>query len=393
VLQAKPIDDGVHVSTLTRLRPRAKPGQVHKLLVALVVPTRERDTPGTRRSVRVRAGLGAAVGAHPSGYEVLRGPRAFPRAGGTGGRVGEHSRASGRLQLDRLGHPLLGLAGEAALDRHGGKQRLAHEAVGRLLRVRNRGDEDPALGRSGSVVDLVPPADRQGMDHCHHRPILIFAAETLSRFLIEARAGDKAITPKNLAQLERKSGPDALREMYLTDEIFAGDAQALAAMRDASDGFEHGYMDISEVRGLLEPTLSRSMTLVRRSLVRASGVTAGVEAAVLAPNCDEPRGLVTPIFIARGDLTLKDPSKPPPDDTGALELDFPLPEPTANEQDGDEPPLLEFHPTITALSLPDNVEVNVRGTGLRAAHVKNCSSRVDGVSRADKADSGQGRLS
>ena len=81
MLQAKPIDDGVHVSTLTRLRARAKPGQVHKLLVALVVPTRERDTPGTRRSVRVRAGLGPAVRAHPSGYEVLRGPTAFPRAG------------------------------------------------------------------------------------------------------------------------------------------------------------------------------------------------------------------------------------------------------------------------------------------------------------------------
>lgn len=180
--------------------------------------------------------------------------------------------------------------------------------------------------------------------------------------------------------------------MYLNDEIFAGDTQALTAVRDASDGFEHGYMDINAVRDLLEPTLSRSMALVRRSLVRASGVTAGEEAAILVSDYDEPRGLVPPIFIVRGDLTLKDPSEPPPDDAGALELDFPLPEPTADEKGRDEPQL-EFHPSITALSLPDNVEVNVRGTGLRAAHVKNFSSMVGAVSRADQADSGEARSS
>lgn len=217
---------------------------------------------------------------------------------------------------------------------------------------------------------------------------LYIAAETLSRFLIEERASEKEMTPKNLARLFDKPGPDALRETYLTDEIFARDPEALAAMRDASDGFEHGYMDINAVRNLFEPTLSRSMALVRRSLVRASGVHAGAEAAVLASNYEEPRGLVPPIFIVRGDLTLKDPAQPPPDDVGALELDFPLPEPTASEKGGDEPPQLDFQPTITALSLPENTEVNVRGTGLRAAHVKNVSSKMDKVSRGNHSESG-----
>lgn len=222
---------------------------------------------------------------------------------------------------------------------------------------------------------------------------LYIAAETLSRFFIEARAADRAITPKNLARLEGKSVPDALREMYLVEEIFAGDAEALAAMRDASDGFEHGYMDINAVRDLIEAKLSRSMTLVRKSLVRACGVGASVEPALLAHDYDEPRGLVPPIFMVRGDLTLIDASMPPPADAGALELDFPLPEPTAIEKGSDEPPELKFDPAITALSLPDNVEVNVRGTGLRAAHVKDFTSTVDSVSRADQTDAGQARPS
>jgi hypothetical protein len=218
---------------------------------------------------------------------------------------------------------------------------------------------------------------------------LYIAAETLSRFLIEARAADKTITPKNLARLEGKPGPDALREMYLADEIFARDAEALAAMRGASDGFEHGYMNINAVRDLIEANLSRSMTLVRRSLVHASGISASVESALLAQDYDEPRGLVPPIFTVRGDLTLKDASRPPPSDAGALELDFPVPEPVANETGGDAPPELRFQPTITVLSLPDNVEVNVRGTGLRAAHVKNFSSTVDAVRRADQTETEQ----
>jgi hypothetical protein len=128
-------------------------------------------------------------------------------------------------------------------------------------------------------------------------------------------------------------------------------------------------------------------------MVRASNAAADVEAAVLAADYEKPRGLVPPIFIVRGDLTLKDPSKPPPDDVGALELDFPRPEPTAIEKEGDEPPQLKFHPKLTALGLPDNIEVNVRSTGLRAAHVKNFASTVDEVSRADQSDPGEARSS
>jgi hypothetical protein len=212
---------------------------------------------------------------------------------------------------------------------------------------------------------------------------LYVAAETLSRFLIEARSAEKGITPKNLARLMGESGPDALRERYLTDEVFGADEAALAAMRDASDGFEHGYMDINDVRGLIESKLERSMAFVRRSLVRAASIAADMESILLSSEYDQPRGLVPPIFMLRGDLTLKDPALPPPPDLGPLELDLPLPEPTAIEKGSGEPVEIKFQPKMTVLSVPENVNINVRGAGLRAAHVKGFSSEVSDVHRTE----------
>src|SRR5947209_2925756 len=67
---------------------------------------------------------------------------------------GTHLQALGSLQVAHLGNPLLGMARDAALDWHGRKQRLAHEPIGRFLRIPDRGDKDPALGRSCGVVEL-----------------------------------------------------------------------------------------------------------------------------------------------------------------------------------------------------------------------------------------------
>jgi hypothetical protein len=102
---------------------------------------------------------------------------------------------------------------------------------------------------------------------------LYISCETLSRFLIESRAAAKRITPKNLARLERVESEKQLRRRYLQDEIFAGDADALSAMKAASNGFEHGYMSVDEVRGLLDDVLERSMGLVRRALIEAQAQT------------------------------------------------------------------------------------------------------------------------
>ncbi len=121
---------------------------------------------------------------------------------------------------------------------------------------------------------------------------LFIAAETLSRFLIESRAASHGMTPKNLAQLLKAGSQDALSEQYLKAEIFAGDDEAREAMEEASNGFEHGYMSVDQVRGLMEPVLERAMGHVRAALVAASGATSEMAGRLLADNYAEPRGLI-----------------------------------------------------------------------------------------------------
>ena len=154
---------------------------------------------------------------------------------------------------------------------------------------------------------------------------LYIATETLSRFLIESRAAEKRITPTNLARLEKAPSKDALRARYIRDEIFADDAGAYEAIKAASDGFEHGYMAVQDVRGLMEPVLERSMGLVRRALIEATGVEADAKQILLGDEYSEPRALVPPIRVITGQLARTDQTKPAPPDLARLELDLPHP--------------------------------------------------------------------
>lgn len=159
-------------------------------------------------------------------------------------------------------------------------------------------------------------------------------------------------------------------------------------MRKASDGFEHGFMNVHDVRDLIEAVLERSMALVRGSLIRVCKLDSAVEAVLLGHAYEEPRGLVPPIFMIRGVLSLMDPSGPPPVEMQPLEIDFPLPEPVAIETPGKELPEVKFEPTITVLRLPSNVSITVTATGLRAANVKDVSTEIGTVHRAADAAPG-----
>jgi hypothetical protein len=128
---------------------------------------------------------------------------------------------------------------------------------------------------------------------------LFIAAETLSRFLIESRAHAAGITPKNLAR-SKGLNTEALRARYLLDDVFAGDQMALDAMREVSNGFEHGYMAVEDVRGRLEPALEHSMSLVRRALIATSGLDAAMSDRLFDSEYDEPRGLVPRIQFVSG---------------------------------------------------------------------------------------------
>ncbi len=205
---------------------------------------------------------------------------------------------------------------------------------------------------------------------------LFIAAEALSRFMLESRAASRSITPKNLAQLLKTSGPEALRRQHLSDEIFAGDGAALQAMEDASNGFEHGYMSVDQVRGLLEPVLERSMGHVRKGLITASGVATDVQSRLLAEKYAEPRGLIPEISFVTGQLRRQDSAQPPPTMVGGdVELTWNKLVPVAaRTPDGEVTLALPREVTPT---LPSNTTLDVSGFGMRAAYMKQTGEPLD----------------
>lgn len=198
---------------------------------------------------------------------------------------------------------------------------------------------------------------------------LYIAAETLSRFLLETRAAERGMTPTNLARLEGAASKDALRATYLRDDIFTSDSGALDAMQAASNGFEHGYMAMHEVHGLIEPVLERSMTLVHRALIKAANVGAAAEQILLGDGYDEPRALVPPLHVVAGQLATEDPTQPAPADLPRLELDYPSPAMVVQElPNGQVEHKLDGD--VKVLYLPDNVQIRNIRPGLRAAYVR-----------------------
>lgn len=195
---------------------------------------------------------------------------------------------------------------------------------------------------------------------------LYVAAETLSRFLIEQRAENQGMTPKNLAKLEHAGGPDSLRSRYLRDEIFAGDAAAFEAMNAASNGFEHGYLSIAEVRGLFQGTLAHSMGLVRRALIEAAQPP-DVAKETLLHGYDEPRGLPPTFAFVRGNISAVDPSNPPVLDGGAIELDWKRPQVSVTTNSTGEPEInIPLNATVT--DKPDDVELKLTQVAVRAGY-------------------------
>jgi len=184
------------------------------------------------------------------------------------------------------------------------------------------------------------------------------------------------MTPKNLARLMKVADQDALRRQYLADEIFAGDAEAFTAMNNASNGFEHGYMALDEVRGLLAPVLERSMGHVCAALIAASGVASETQARLLAGTYAEPRGLVPMIAVVTGELRRNDPAQAPPVDGAMAQLEWKSASPVATHAPGGEV-VISFPWEIKVAGLSPNTTLDVTGYGMRAAHVRPADEPVD----------------
>jgi hypothetical protein len=274
-----------------------------------------------------------------------------------------------------------------------GKRRIDPEATKALMTAVGHHDQRDLLLRAmesyrRALENWVPELQLLAGE------FLYIAGETLSRFLIESRASDQGMTPKNLARLEKANGAKALRHRYLAQEIFDGDTEALEAMQQASDGFEHGYMAVQDVRGLLEPVLERSMAHVRRALITLSGLEGDAAKRLLDETYAAPRGLVPAIIMVRGQLARIDEALPPQPMEGApVELDWgPLKIEASTSPEGDVG--LSFPAQATVKKLPPNVQLELSGYGMRVAHVKWPErrrvdievTRADGTTEVTRAD-------
>jgi hypothetical protein len=211
---------------------------------------------------------------------------------------------------------------------------------------------------------------------------LYVVAETLSRYAFDQWKLD----PVNAAKIEslrklkgktKKRREDTLRRGILRDAIFAGDSAAFAALEKASNGFEHGYMEIADIVGLLEPVVETCFAHVRRALLSALGVEEPWMKRLLTADYEEPRGLVQALVLVTGKLRRQDPTQPLPEIGGmAVELDWgplnlkPVPGIAGKVN-------IELSPTITLRKLPDNASLDITGYAMRAAHVSKAPEQHD----------------
>ena len=198
---------------------------------------------------------------------------------------------------------------------------------------------------------------------------LYICAETLSRFIVERRAAAKGMTTHNFAQWS-KTGKEELHNRILADEVFAGDNEALDALYAASNGFEHGYKVADEVRELIEPVLDRSMTLVRRALVGALDIEEAMRDKLLAPDYEQPKGLVPEVWLIEGELTREDPSQPLPtfDGTG-IDLAWEKIVPEATEMP-DGKVIIGFPQQVKISGISPGVKLAFSRVGVRAVNLR-----------------------
>lgn len=216
-------------------------------------------------------------------------------------------------------------------------------------------------------------AYRQALRHWYPEELLLagewlyIAAETLSRCVIETRASARNITPKNLARLNGLQEADGLRARIVVHDIFGGDSATLEGLRTASDGFEHGYMSLSEAWQLMTPVVEKAFGHVRRAIVDASGVDAQTVAALLAADRNTPIGLAPVMRTIMGHIEKVDDATDVEFDGAAFELSWPRPEAVVQTREGKR--VISFPMNVTVDRLPNNVQIQVESVGLRTSGV------------------------
>jgi hypothetical protein len=131
---------------------------------------------------------------------------------------------------------------------------------------------------------------------------LWMAAEALTKARIRAAMAAGGLTgPDKLAaalgvQLKELDG--VIRREF----IFQGDAECYKQAKEASDGFEHGYLGFDTIHALSEPIRRRTAGYVRRAIFDLAGVEEDAKARLLSDKFAMPLGPWPVVKYLRGQL-------------------------------------------------------------------------------------------
>jgi hypothetical protein len=143
---------------------------------------------------------------------------------------------------------------------------------------------------------------------------LFMAAEALGKVLIRARCREQGLSESELARsvgidLGQYGGKSALAAWARTEGVFHGDADTHQAAREASDGLEHGFMEMSEVHSRARAATERTFGHIRQTILDLLNLPEDIRERILAK---EPRDVRSMRKVFKGRFLGKtdDPAAP-----------------------------------------------------------------------------------
>jgi hypothetical protein len=139
---------------------------------------------------------------------------------------------------------------------------------------------------------------------------LFIAVETLTKVIVERLCRSAGLGDDDVDALARSRGftpvderdrshiSRAIGDIRRT-EIFEGDAKTHRALKEASDGYEHGYSDFEKLRDLAYQAFDASAGYVRRAILRETGLSQDAIADLTSGQYERPLHLWPPrLFVA-----------------------------------------------------------------------------------------------
>jgi hypothetical protein len=117
------------------------------------------------------------------------------------------------------------------------------------------------------------------------------------RLLSENSFATKAQLAEKLGVAEKGLGPVIRR-----DHILRGDAECYSRAREASDGFEHGYLGFDVIHAHAVEVRERLARYVRTAILRLGGVPEETVSSLIGPPYDSPLGIWPLVKFIRGTL-------------------------------------------------------------------------------------------